>query len=645
VESLSHHVEALLLDPASESAAAHVRKGARAQGQLKMYVDAFTERGRMLAERGSAESASVAYLEAAMVAEEIQDWPMAAELFRLGYLADPGKRDALVLLGRALAQAGQPRELVPILREMLRGSTDPAAKAELHLQLADFLATELRDTGAAMEEIRAALMVDRQNTATIARAKEILTAHGLGESFSHTIGDWGAKMAPPIAPIELSEVGPRPPPSRPSLAPSLVPSAPSVGSSPSVPTQGTGSSGSISRQAALFRASLNSPALPARESAPPPPAAPPSPEDNANQAIIAQLAAQLAASPSDVGIIDELMRLGQLVEDPTAVTQAYESAARANTDASLRSYIRTRLGTLYVRALEQPEEAIRVFAAILDDDPRNPEARRMLVAREGPDTASEGVTPEQERQLIATLERERTAASSAIVTNPGTQERLIPKPAAPAVVPPPSVPTLKPMPSSLTPRASMVSLPYAVPSIAPQPFRVSSTQLGLVLGVVVLGLLGAFLSYTDVLWPQFELNSKPPGATIIVDGEMRTEKTPATLRLAPGVPHAIELQHKGAAPRTVGKALTLGYLNSMTASPTFEPLPRKAMVTPVKAKVELNGQLVGTATSVMLRNFSLENPVVLRVTADGYMPVQRNFEKGFDVPESQTIVLTPLPKP
>ncbi len=88
----------------------------------------------------------------------------------------------------------------------------------------------------------------------------------------------------------------------------------------------------------------------------------------------------LALAPEDRDLQDEVLRLGLMSKDLQLAANTFEHALADSEHPLVRTFLRLRLGHLYSQALDRPEEAVRVYEQILEDDPRHQEASRRLEA-------------------------------------------------------------------------------------------------------------------------------------------------------------------------------------------------------------------------------------------------------------------------
>jgi tetratricopeptide (TPR) repeat protein len=160
LSDLGEHIEALRRDPTSAEAARQVREGARADGALRAYADAFAERGRALAAAGHREEAESSLIEAALVyEEELDDLAAGVDLYRAVLDLDPAHRRALIALGLLLHDLGRFEDLAALYRWRLERSSDDGERTTLYLYLAEILAERLGDENKAFEEVMKAAML------------------------------------------------------------------------------------------------------------------------------------------------------------------------------------------------------------------------------------------------------------------------------------------------------------------------------------------------------------------------------------------------------------------------------------------------------------------------------------------------------
>ena len=91
----------------------------------------------------------------------------------------------------------------------------------------------------------------------------------------------------------------------------------------------------------------------------------------------------------------------------------------------------------------------------------------------------------------------------------------------------------------------------------------------------------------------FIFSSEPPGATILIDGTPHEKKTPASIDVAGGITHRIELQMDGFHPAVLSERLKASEQKdlSITLKPTI--LKLEILTVPSGARVKLGSQVIG----------------------------------------------------
>jgi serine/threonine protein kinase len=161
--------------------------------------------------------------------------------------------------------------------------------------------------------------------------------------------------------------------------------------------------------------------------------------------------------------------------------------------------------------------------------------------------------------------------------------------------------------------------------------------VGGVLAAVVL-LATAALS-TTWLWPRIEITSEPSGASILLDGRP-AGRTPAVVRVEPGVPHRIELRRRGY--RSVARQLVGQVSRGGSYDLAVQMRPAQTIHVSPAAVVRVNGEEVGRGERVELPTLP-PGPVVVTAEAPGHRGYERRFSGPEAVPESWDVTLLPLP--
>jgi hypothetical protein len=154
--------------------------------------------------------------------------------------------------------------------------------------------------------------------------------------------------------------------------------------------------------------------------------------------------------------------------------------------------------------------------------------------------------------------------------------------------------------------------------------------------------MAAALLLTKIAWPSVTFDSKPNGATIIVDGRPIEGKTPVTVKLKPGAPHSVEVRRTGYKTRKIEQGLEFGYLQARTLDIQLERMTHKLHISPVEGRVYVNDVQVGVGTDVDLGDLATQQePITLRIEADGYISRSETFTTREAVPASFDVPLSP----
>jgi len=118
----------------------------------------------------------------------------------------------------------------------------------------------------------------------------------------------------------------------------------------------------------------------------------------------------LELAPEDRELQDEVLRMGLVAQDLPRVAEVFERLIQRTGHRLLRTFLRLRLGQIYGQSLGRPEDAVRVYQSILEDEPTHVEARRRLEPLLERLEDREGQVRLLEHQLDDPEARERLAA-------------------------------------------------------------------------------------------------------------------------------------------------------------------------------------------------------------------------------------------
>jgi hypothetical protein len=186
--------------------------------------------------------------------------------------------------------------------------------------------------------------------------------------------------------------------------------------------------------------------------------------------------------------------------------------------------------------------------------------------------------------------------------------------------------------------AAPVSLPARAAAPA-EPPRSRKPLLGALAGAVVALLgVGYVVSSSSLLWPSLQVDSRPAGASVLIDGELRGS-TPLRHKVAPGQAHRVEVEAAGhrRAVRVLSDDLSLGKTYALQVE--LEPF-RPRVVLPADGTVSVNGRVVGRGRTVELPGLPPSGAVTLRVEAEGYDSYEHRFEQATDLPAALDVPMT-----
>lgn len=387
LSGLEEELEAVRRDPASAEALATLRRRAEERSDFRSLAEGLRLRGEALIGLGRAEIAVDSLVESAVVSEErLEDLEAAARAYQRVLAARPDHKRALFSLGLLFHDLNRWEELIELYRQRQRDSRDDGERTTLHLYVAEILSERLNDDRAGFDEILKAARLAPRNIRIISRLQALGERTGRIDEVAVVIGDLIMHQDDPRVRAALSlrlaelHLGPLKDDQR-ALA-YLRAALADDGGNPEI----------LSEIEDVFRERqrFDELAKVLEESAADRRIGPHRVRLERELARIheveledvpramAALNRALKHAPEDRELLDEVMRLGLVSGDLAAVAQTYERVARETDNTLLKTYLRMKLGHLYANVLDRESEAIRVYWAILDDEPLHKEARRRL---------------------------------------------------------------------------------------------------------------------------------------------------------------------------------------------------------------------------------------------------------------------------
>lgn len=385
--SLEEELEAVRRDPASQDAVGALRRRATELGDFRGLAEGLRLRGEALIGLDRLEPAVDSLVESALVSEEkLEDLEAAARAYQRVLAARPDHKRALFSLGLLFHDLNRWTELVELYRQRQRDSRDDGERTTLHLYVAEILSERLLDDRAAFDEILKAARLSPRNIRIISRLQDLGDRTSRVDEVAVVIGDLIMHQDDPRVRAALSlrlaelHLGPLKDDQR-ALA-YLRAALADDGGNPEILSEIEDvfrerqrfdelakvlEESAADRRIGPHRVRLERELARIYESE----------LDDVPRAMAA-LNRALRHSPEDRELLDEVMRLGLVSGDLAAVAETYERVSRETDNTLLKTYLRLKLGHLYANVLERESEAIRVYWAILDDEPLHKEARRRL---------------------------------------------------------------------------------------------------------------------------------------------------------------------------------------------------------------------------------------------------------------------------
>lgn len=387
LEELVQHIEALRRDPTSLAAANGVRTEARAQGALREYASAFHERGVLLAARRDKKEAISSLVEAALIyEEELEDLENAAIAYENVLQIEHEHRRALFALGLLLHDLGRWEDLIALYRRRLDQSNDDGERTTLHLYVAELLSEHLDDHHAAFEEVMAASRLAPRNIRIIGRLEKLGERTSRISEVAVVIGDLILHQDDPRVRAALSlrlaelHLGPLADQQR---ALSYLRSAlADDGGNPEILSEIE----DVFRERARFdelaeileEAAKDRRVGPHRVRLERELARLYELELGDLKRALGALTRAAKVSFEDRELLDEVLRVGLISSNLEPVAATFEDVLRRTDNGLLRTYLRLKLGHIYATQLDRPVDAVRVYTAILEDDPTHREALRRM---------------------------------------------------------------------------------------------------------------------------------------------------------------------------------------------------------------------------------------------------------------------------
>jgi lipopolysaccharide biosynthesis regulator YciM len=389
LSELGEHIEALRRDPTSDDAAQKVREKGRQEGALLECAQAFAERAGSLLSRGMEKESIASLVEAALIYEEdLEDLGAAADLYRRILEIESDHRRALFALGLLLHDLAEWDELIQLYRRRLESSQDDGERTTFHLYIAELLAERKDDPQAAFNEVTTAARLAPRNIRIISRLEKLGETTGRMKEVAVVIGDLILHQDDPRVRAALSlrlaelHLGPLDDSQR-ALA-YLRAALEDDGGNPEILHEVE----DVFRERARFDELAEILEHAAKDRRVGPHRVRLERElariyelelGDKKRALVAMTRA-VKNAPDDRELLDEILRLGLMTQEMALVAETFEDVLGRTDNALLRTYMRLKLGHLYATTLGRLEDAVRVYAAILDEDASHKEAFRRLLA-------------------------------------------------------------------------------------------------------------------------------------------------------------------------------------------------------------------------------------------------------------------------
>lgn len=387
LEELVQHIEALRRDPTSIAAANGVRTEARAQGALREYASAFHERGVLLAARRDKKEAISSLVEAALIyEEELEDLENAAIAYENVLQIEHEHRRALFALGLLLHDLGRWDDLIALYRRRLEQSSDDGERTTLHLYVAELLSEHLDDHHAAFEEVMAASRLAPRNIRIIGRLEKLGERTSRISEVAVVIGDLILHQDDPrvraALSLRLAELHLGPLADQQRALTYLRSALADDGGNPEILSEIE----DVFRERARFdelaeileEAAKDRRVGPHRVRLERELARLYELELGDLKRALGALTRAAKVSFEDRELLDEVLRVGLISANLEPVAATFEDVLRRTDNGLLRTYLRLKLGHIYASQLDRPVDAVRVYTAILDDDPTHREALRRM---------------------------------------------------------------------------------------------------------------------------------------------------------------------------------------------------------------------------------------------------------------------------
>jgi Tfp pilus assembly protein PilF len=387
VSDLDRELEALRAEPTSDRILARALEAAGTAGRSDVAASAWRARAEGLVEANRGSEAALAFARAGDIEREDRgEVEAASAAYRRALALEPEDQHALYGLALALHARAAWDELLALYRAREARSDAPGRRATFHLFASEILDEKLRDTEAALDEILEAVRIAPDNLRLISRLVELGERAGRAEDAAIAIGemmmhadeaDVRAALSYRLAQLYLGQI--------PQKDRALAYLRSALFELEEDPDQldDVDDAASIREHLDALEARFSERTRDRRVA--------PQPvrlerelariyehDHHDHRRALMALTRALDYSPEDRELQEEVMRLGLMADDLNRVAETFERVADRTDNALLRSFLRLRLGHLYGQALRRPAEAIRVYMALLAEEPGHVEARRRL---------------------------------------------------------------------------------------------------------------------------------------------------------------------------------------------------------------------------------------------------------------------------